>query len=716
MSDVATKPPVVVGNGKEDAAKQHHTHAPNTLTNTNLKATEPQKCCEGGNCAECGKTQPLVTSSPEFAVIEQQVLSGDFDSFFDSLPKPGEPLVRTEKIEAVLTNGDGSALHVGKTNNTFGSIKASESAQRYYQAPSPLTSTGLGVTPTAERLVSIGSVPKQAAMEGFTSHHRQRDTTVGASTTLTATLSSFHTPMSSTTSRDYPQTVQRERVATPSERSTTRNPAPHQPERMREVQKAPTPPTSVSYGAQTPAARPSSVSATTPRQESARVVSRSPTTSTRPHSFVPSSFTSHFAPRPTSRDTNQTPRASKRQAQGPLKASTSSATSSFRRAVEHTRASRPITARLVRGLERGQELVRNLQRMARELSKGVSVRSTTKATRLGADITKDIQRLIKNIEVTGARSADFRKAADNLVRIAKALSGTRNTRDNKTIARGLTLTLKRINANFDKRAARITSSQQVHARNNTNILTRKALLNARLQTIRGKLERIRTKYKMKSNSVRRSSTKRSLQPRRTARRTQLKTKSARTSSARLIRKSKTQRTEARPRTRPSPRHKLKIKAEKQRHEVRLLRREVKALRQSLRDILPVLELIKGLNAKRRTVGSEEEFDIRGFSSERQLKAILKRKNLSSRERKMIEKELAKRKRSKINAVASRSMSTGSKKQNGTATNGATESSKAQNSQTDAEMKSYAKTLSTFSMRTDDSSDQHDAEGPLALDE
>jgi hypothetical protein len=165
----------------------------------------------------------------------------------------------------------------------------------------------------------------------------------------------------------------------------------------------------------------------------------------------------------------------------------------------------------------------------------------------------------------------------------------------------------------------------------------------------------------------------------------------------------------------SPRLTSKRKSDQQRQEIKALRREVKALRESLQDIIPMMEMMKTLTKKRRSKRTEEEFDVRGFTSERQLTALLKRKNLSTLERKRIERELAKRRKAKGSAGSLKSVSTSSKKQSGAATAATQESSQEHNKQTDAEMKSYAKTLSTFLMRTEDTPGDEDDEH-VAIDQ
>jgi hypothetical protein len=95
--------------------------------------------------------------------------------------------------------------------------------------------------------------------------------------------------------------------------------------------------------------------------------------------------------------------------------------------------------------------------------------------------------------------------------------------------------------------------------------------------------------------------------------------------------------------------------------------------------------------------------------------MLKRKNLSSLERKKIERELAKKKKAKGAAGFVKSASATSKKQSGAGAKASTKQSEGQDTQKDAEMKSYAKSLSTFLMRTDDSADDDDTTNTPMMD-
>jgi hypothetical protein len=80
---------------KNASQNAQQTRAQEFSASSSLKAAEPQKCCAGGNCAECGKQQPKVDASAEMAVIEQQILSGDFDGFFADLASSRETVHNT---------------------------------------------------------------------------------------------------------------------------------------------------------------------------------------------------------------------------------------------------------------------------------------------------------------------------------------------------------------------------------------------------------------------------------------------------------------------------------------------------------------------------------------------------------------------------------------------------------------------------------------------
>jgi hypothetical protein len=373
------------------------------------------------------------------------------------------------------------------------------------------------------------------------------------------------------------------------------------------------------------------------------------------------------------------------------------------------------TDRQLRALEKSHSLIRSLDRLARELiTKGLGA-GGTRATGRISEITKKIASLVKNAEVGGLRSLQQRRALENLRIVARALTTRVSPREYKIMARVMVSALRRLNGGVERRLGKVAAGRTSHARTTASALTRKALLNARLATIRGKLERIKATYRMKSSAERRQPGKRSLQSRTSTRRNLVKGRVSKNSPSRVARRSTLrQREELKERSR-SARLTSKRTSAQQRHEIKALRREVKALRESLQDIIPMMEMMKALTKKRRSTRMEEEFDLRGFTSERQLTALLKRKNLSTLERKRIERELAKRRKAKGSAGSLKSVSTSSKKQSGATTAATQEASQGQNKQTDAEMKSYAKTLSTFLMRTDDAPGDED-EDHLTIDQ
>jgi hypothetical protein len=124
----------------------------------------------------------------------------------------------------------------------------------------------------------------------------------------------------------------------------------------------------------------------------------------------------------------------------------------------------------------------------------------------------------------------------------------------------------------------------------------------------------------------------------------------------------------------------------------------------------MIEMLQALSKKRRAVSGEEDFDLRGFISERQLAAILKRRNLSSLERRKIERELAKKRKAKGTGRAMKNATSSSKKQDTTGANASSTATEGAEQPKDGEMKSYAKSLSTFQMRTDDAADEDDFDG------
>jgi hypothetical protein len=131
---------------------------------------------------------------------------------------------------------------VGETTALMGPIPPAESSVRYYQAPSPLLTPGLGVTPVAEKLVSIGSIPKQATSEGSQSTGSLREMIPGVQEQRPAASSSAFGATTTTERREAPQTTPREKAAPPIERASSKAAAVQQPERVREVAKvAPSP-------------------------------------------------------------------------------------------------------------------------------------------------------------------------------------------------------------------------------------------------------------------------------------------------------------------------------------------------------------------------------------------------------------------------------------------------------------------------------------------
>lgn len=664
-------------------------------------------------------------------MFEQQAFA-DLDSFFADLTASREAVSKTVGIEGVIKSGDGSVAHVGKTTNTLGTIGPAESSVRYYQAPSPLLTPGLGVTPVAEKLVSIGSIPKQATSEGFHSTGSLREMIPGVQEQRPAASSSAFGATTTTERRETPQTAPWEKAAPPIERAPSKAAAVQQPERVREVAKiAPSPapsPRVEQAPAQTPPPTPTRVQpqqltrtvnytsqpSSTPRKSvSSFGSSRSSAMQTR---GVPSSFTSATTARSTSTRATQsaTPRNQAQQSHtSHLRMPRASATSDITRiskvVVTREAVSQRGTDRHVRALERSQSLIRTLDRVARQLvTKGLGNTVPARAAKI-SEITKKIAGLVKNAEIGGLRSLQQRRALENLRMVAGALVTRVSPREYKSMARLMASALRRLNGGVERRLGKVAAGRTSQARATANALTRKTLLNARLATIRSKLERIKANYRMKSTAGRRQQGKRSPQARTSIRRNLAKGRLSKIFPLRSTRRATLPQREGLKHRSRSPRLSSKLKSEQQRHEIKALRREVKALRESFQDIIPMMEMMKTLTKKRRSTRIEEEFDLRGFTSERQLTALLKRKNLSTLERKRIERELAKRKKAKGSSSSLKSVSTSSKKQSGAATAATQEASQGQNKQTDAEMKSYAKTLSTFLMRTDDATGDEDEE-------
>jgi len=166
----------------------------------------------------------------------------DLDAFFVDLTASREAVRPIVGLKGVAESGDGSVAHVGETTALMGPIPPAESSVRYYQAPSPLLTPGLGVTPVAEKLVSIGSIPKQATSEGSQSTGSLREMIPGVQEQRPAASSSAFGATTTTERREAPQTTPREKAAPPIERASSKAAAVQQPERVREVAKvAPSP-------------------------------------------------------------------------------------------------------------------------------------------------------------------------------------------------------------------------------------------------------------------------------------------------------------------------------------------------------------------------------------------------------------------------------------------------------------------------------------------
>jgi hypothetical protein len=153
------------------------------------------------------------------------------------------------------------------------------------------------------------------------------------------------------------------------------------------------------------------------------------------------------------------------------------------------------------------------------------------------------------------------------------------------------------------------------------------------------------------------------------------------------------------RTRSDRSRDLRIRAPKN-AEIRALRREVRTLKRTIQDLLPMMEMMTKARAGRNRSLGEDELDIRGATSERQLRALLRKKKLSARDLEKVEKEISKRKAKNGAARKAKTMVSATKKKG----SGKAEGGEAEAQQKDAEQKTFDKTLSTFRMRTEDPSD------------
>ncbi len=720
---------------KNASQNAQQTRAHEFSASSSLKAAEPQKCCAGGNCAKCGKQQPKVEASAEMAVIEQQVLSGDFDAFFADLASSRETVHNTVGLQAVSQSGDGSVVNVGKTTGALGTIPPSQSAARYYDVPSPLTGSQPTFTPTAEKLVSIGSVPKQAANDGVSSSGSLRDAIPGVAQTVSYAAATASADKGMGASRESYPKVEREKVAPSLERAASKESVAPQTQKSREVER-----TVNSVGS---SSRPEQQSVKAPaaaprvdRQEVVRAIngtqdsparqsvwSPAATQSSAPQgrafgSFITSPIETHSSTRQTSVEVAPRAHDSQIAADQPRmpKASVDAYITRSSRIIEKTGAIGDIARdSQVSSLEKSRSLIRALEKVSNDLQSPATLRGTAQSNRRIAPTTRAIERLVRNAEAAGVRSATQRRAVETLRAIARALAAPRSGRDNKVIGRALATTLRRLSSAIEKRFARLQARGQAQSRLTTRARARQSAFAARVRAIRAKLERVKSKYQMKPGTTRRTAMKRPTQTRTVVRRSQAKSSLSKSSQARLSRKVLSRDLKGLKETKTSIRVRTKLKTETQRQEIRELRREVKALRQSLQNIVPIIEMMKALSTKRRGVRGEEELNLRGFVSEKQLAALLKRKGLSSLERKKIERELAKKRKAKSASGPVKNASTASKKESAAGASASTKQSEGQDTQKDAEMKSYAKSLSTFLMRTDDSADDDDATNAPVMD-
>lgn len=147
-------------------------------------------------------------------------------------------------------------------------------------------------------------------------------------------------------------------------------------------------------------------------------------------------------------------------------------------------------------------------------------------------------------------------------------------------------------------------------------------------------------------------------------------------------------------------------------EIRALRREVRTLKKTIQDLLPMMEMMTKARAARGRSLADDELDIRGASSERQLRALLRKKRLSARDLEKVEKEIAKRKAKNGAAKKAKTMASATKKKS----SGKAEGAETEAQPKDAEQKTLDKTLSTFRMRTEDPLDNEEAHAAPAYGE
>lgn len=674
-----------------------------------LQARSPGKCCDGGNCAECGDKQPIIDNSPEFPVSLDGILDkGGLDTFFDTLSQGGG-LRPTHDLTAVTTNGDRSIQEKGPLRD-FQPMSEQPSAAEYRNAI-------VSYSATTHQHTATSSTGPTSIIQG--SHPivqiNTNAQTYSASHATLATTSS--TALRQTTPVSYQSTASVSFNSTKEPREKAETPAA---EKRRSHENVQSRKNTEKPRESTPAAKAAEQKAT---ENQTREVRPAPTppqnTSTTMYQRAPSTLS-------TSSSNYWTSQQPARQIQNTVVHQTA-----------HT-YSRPASQRAPSyGASAISQTRVSLQRnpgratgpsTSRSDSRGTasSTPATSQPTRMQA-ATAALLIALKRAASTSP-SSPSRSQALAMLRTAATMFEARRSKADLKIARQLVRQAARqLQKGSNRDVARVAATRRgaVRVGLQTSAKRSKAITSNRLVTMREKVERLRAKYGLRSRALERSQRTKGLiteKSARVVRRTlaakrnpELRSGSrSRARELRSMRKSNALgqklRNETTRRTRNAHSRALRTRAPKN-GEIRALRREVRTLKKTLQDLLPMMEMMTKARAGRGRGLAEDELDIRGVTSERQLRALLRKKKLSARDLEKIEKEIAKRKAKNGTTRKAKTIASATKKKSSGKDAGV-----AENEPKDAEQKTFDKTLSTFRMRTEDPSGNEETHAAPAYGE
>ncbi len=645
-----------------------------------LQARSPGKCCDGGNCAECGDKQPIIDNSPEFPVSLDGILDkGGLDNFFDKLTQDSG-LKPTSDLTAVVTNGDRSIQEV-RTLQDFQPMREQPSAVEYRNAIVPYSATAHQQTaPSAGSPTSIAQASQTIVQintnaQTYSASHATFATTISTAPRQTAPASyqsvasvSFTSTKESREKTEGPAALKRSSPETTQSREHTEKPRERAPAAKAAEQQA--------TESQTRKVRP----AVTPAQDtSTRVNQRAPST--------PSTSSANYWARSTASSTPATSQPTRLQA---------------------------ATAVLLKTLNAAIQ-------GARQMNGATTVRSTPLSR---TRVSQQVNQLLKRAASTSLTSPSQRQALA-MLRTAAKMFETRRSKTDLKIARELVRRAARqLQKGKDRDVARVATARRggVRVALQTNARRSKSIASKHLATMREKVERLRAKYGLRSKAFERSQRAKGLIAEKSIRvgRRALaanrnhELRSGSRSKARELRSmgkanalGRKLRNETTLRTRNAHSRALRTRIPKN-AEIRALRREVRTLKKTIQDLLPMMEMMTKARAGRGRSLADDELDIRGATSERQLRALLRKKKLSARDLEKIEKEIAKRKAKNGTTRKAKTIASATKKKSSGKDAGV-----AENEPKDAEQKTFDKTLSTFRMRTEDSSGNEDTNAPQA---